>query len=316
MNNCKLSIIIPAYNTASYLERTLNVLVNINMSNYEIIIINDNSNDGTEDIAYQFISKHSNIKYYKNQINQGVGVSRNIGFEKSFGEYITFLDSDDWPDLIAYKTAVDTFENNNDCDCIIWGIKNEYDNKISSYTRVAYNDYHCINKELALSLLCNTYTLDVTISSYLGNKMYRRALIETNRIFFDSALFEDVTFTFKTILYANKIILLPNLYTHYYQRQRSIVHSFTKKHICDMFNELSCIQNIVNNNYPIYKKDFYSLVEKCSKTLFKIMYDNIESPSEQKQLLCYYFENLLKYFSINEILDYLDAGRIKKVLLN
>lgn len=316
MYKYKLSIIIPAYNTAKELERTLNVLVCQRLQDCEIIIINDNSSDNTEEVIFRFQKQYNNIKYLKNTKNQGAGLSRNIGFQHSTGEFITFLDSDDWPDLIAYETAVDILERNADCDFVIWGIKHEYNNRRSSYIRTDYKSYHKITKELALSLLCNTYSLDVTVSSYLGSKIFRSNFLKYNEICFNDILFEDVVFSFKSIIYANKIILLPNIYTHYYQRMHSIVHSFTKQHISDMFKVFVDIQELVNKEFVYYSRDFASLIEKCSKTLFNLLYANIEDPIKQKEYLCFYFEQLLGFCSIEKILAYIDSERIKNVLLN
>ena len=316
MYKYKLSIIVPAYNTGKELERTLNTLVSQSLTSYEIIIINDNSSDDTENVVYNFQKEYNNIKYLKNSENQGAGLSRNVGFQNSSGKFITFLDSDDWPDLIAYKTAIDVLEENAECDFVIWGIKNEFNNQRSSYIRTDYNAYHKITKELALSLLCNTYSLDVTVSSYLGSKIFRRDFLKDNNICFNDILFEDVVFSFKSIVYSKKIILLPNIYTHYYQRTHSIVHSFTQKHISDMFKAFTLIRELVSKEFTDYNSDFASLVEKCSRTLFKLLYDNIENPMEQKEYLCFYFEELFRFCSIEKILEYMDSERIKNFLLN
>lgn len=316
MYSYKLSVIIPTYNTAEYLERTINNLVNQSLKDCEIIIIDDNSTDNTEAIVETFKLKYKNIKYIKNDKNLGAGLSRNIGLKHSTGEYITFMDSDDWADLVTYETAVSALDRNPNCEIAIWGIKTEYNNKNSSLIRTNYEVYNTIDKDFALSLLCNTYSLDISISSYLGSKIFRSIFLKTNEITFNKLLFEDVLFSFKAIYYAQNIILLPNIYTHYYQRFPSVIHSFTKKHISDMFNVLSCVRLLIDNDFLRYKKNYASLVEKCSKTLFKILYDNITDPKEQKKLLCYYFELLFNDFNLESIFDYLDSERIKNIFLN
>ncbi|WP_305113957.1 glycosyltransferase family 2 protein [Thomasclavelia cocleata] len=316
MKKYKLSIIIPAYNTAQNLNRTLNVLECQSAKDFEIIIVNDNSQDDTEKIIFNFQKDFPNIKYFKNNTNNGPGYSRNIGIENISGEFITFLDSDDWPDLTTYETAINTLDENINCDFVIWGIKNEYNNKFSSYIRTDYKTYNTLNKELAISMLCNTYSLDISISSYLGNKMFKSNFIKKNNILFDEIFFEDVVFSFKTILYSDKIILLPNIYTHYYQRTDSITHSFSQKHIYDMFEAFNIIKNIINNDNCVkYKNDFASLIEKCSKTLFKLIYNNIDNSIEQKEFLNIYFKKLLDFCGINNILNYIDSERLKRILI-
>lgn len=125
MYKYKLSIIIPTHNTAQYLKHTINVIINQWLKDYELIIVDDNSTDNTEEVVGHFIDKNKNIKYLKNKKNLGAGTSRNIGYKHSSGEYVTFIDSDDWADLAAYKTAVDFLDDNPDCKIAIWGIKNE-----------------------------------------------------------------------------------------------------------------------------------------------------------------------------------------------
>ena len=206
MYQYKLSIIIPAFNTAKYLERTINVLTNQSLKDIEIIIIDDDSTDNTEEVVAHFAIEHKTIKYLKNNKHLGVGASRNIGLQCSSGKYVTFIDSDDWVDLVTHEAAVKALDINPDCEIAIWGIKSEYNNKYSSFVRTDYKSYNRIDRELALSLLCNTYSLDITISSYLGSKMFRSDFLKLNEILFESILFEDVVFSFKSILRAKKII--------------------------------------------------------------------------------------------------------------
>lgn len=316
MYKYKLSIIIPAFNTAEYLERTINVLVNQNLKSIEIIIVDDNSTDNTEELVARFVSRHDTVKYICNKNRVGAGAARNIGFQYSSGEYVTFIDSDDWADLVTYETAVKALDINRDCEIAIWGIKSEYNNKCSSFIRTDYKSYSRIDRDLALSLLCNTYSIDVSISSYLGSKMFRSDFLKLNEIAFESILFEDVVFSFKSILLAQNIILLPNVYTHYYQRSHSVVHSFSEQHINDMFRAFTYVQAEPSDKYIRYRKNFASLVEKGSKTLFRMIYSNIHDPENVKKMLCCYFKQLLTFCSIAEIVEYLDFERIKNILLN
>lgn len=316
MNKYDLSIIIPAYNTGDYIRRTLNILESQCLKNFEIIIIDDNSNDNTEDLIKEFQTFNTNIQYIKNKSTKGPGLSRNIGFNNVNGEFITFLDSDDWPDLNTYDTVTKVMKNNPNYDFSIWGVKKEYSNSILSQIRNNYDKTNVLNKDVAISLLCNTNSLDTSISSYLGNKMFRCDFLRKNNLKFIGTLFEDVAFSFETILYSKEILLLPNTYTHYYQRSNSIIHSFTEKHINDMFSVLYYLKKIVDKKFPDYKKDFASLVEKCSKTLFNIMFNNVETPTEIRYFLCIYIEKLLKFTDVQEIFDYIDINRIKNILLN
>ena len=96
----KLSIIVPVYNTEKYLRRCLNSIKNL--KNTEIVIINDGSTDESEKIIQDYINEQKNVVYYKKD-NTGIADTRNFGIEKAKGDYILFLDSDDYIDATLLK---------------------------------------------------------------------------------------------------------------------------------------------------------------------------------------------------------------------
>lgn len=100
----QISVIVPVYNTAKYLEKCLNSILNQKMKDFEVIIVNDGSTDNSEEIINKFLKKYPyRIKSYKKK-NGGLSDTRNFGIEKSTGEYLCFVDSDDYIDT-------DLFEN-------------------------------------------------------------------------------------------------------------------------------------------------------------------------------------------------------------
>ena len=104
----KVSIIVPVYNVESYLDKCLNSLVNQTLKDIEIIVINDGSTDNSQKIIDKYSKKYKNIINITKE-NGGVSEARNLGLEKASGEYIGFLDSDDWiePDMyeLMYQKA-------------------------------------------------------------------------------------------------------------------------------------------------------------------------------------------------------------------
>ena len=95
MNN-KISIIVPVYNAEDYLKRCLDSLINQTYKNIEIIIIDDSSTDNSKEIIKKYASKDNRIRTFFSEINQGVSKSRNIGLKSFFGDYVLFMDSDDY----------------------------------------------------------------------------------------------------------------------------------------------------------------------------------------------------------------------------
>lgn len=92
---CKVSIIIPVFNSSDYLAETINSVIAQTCKDWEIILINDCSLDNSEEIIESYTSKFTNIKSYSNKINLGAGPSRNVGIKHAKGEYLAFLDADD-----------------------------------------------------------------------------------------------------------------------------------------------------------------------------------------------------------------------------
>ncbi len=126
----KVSIIIPVYNVEKYLQRCLDSVVNQTLKDIEIICVNDGSTDNSAIILEEFSKKDERIKIV-NQKNGGLSRARNTGLEHSNGDYIGFLDSDDWIDLDYYEKLHDAAERNN-CDIAFADFirKNEKNHKV------------------------------------------------------------------------------------------------------------------------------------------------------------------------------------------
>ncbi|MBQ8692290.1 MAG: glycosyltransferase family 2 protein [Synergistaceae bacterium] len=116
----KLSVIIPAYNAAKFLAKCVDSVVNQTYKNIEIILIDDGSGDNTPQICDELANKYKNIKVI-HQDNQGSSKVRETGLNAASGEYIAFIDSDDYIDLNAYEKAIKVLEENN-CDMVMFGV--------------------------------------------------------------------------------------------------------------------------------------------------------------------------------------------------
>ena len=119
-----ISVIIPVYNVENYIEKCLNSIVNQTYNNLEIIIIDDGSTDNSIAIAEKIAENDKRIRIIS-QVNQGVSSARNLGLDNASGEYILFIDSDDWLDLETCKIALDTMIKH-DADVVMWPYISEY----------------------------------------------------------------------------------------------------------------------------------------------------------------------------------------------
>lgn len=317
MNENILTVIIPIYNTEMTLERCLLSVLNQSLKDIKIILIDDNSNDNSYKIIEKYKKEYNNIDYYKNETNMGAGYSRNQGIEKTESKYICFLDSDDWVDSNSYKESIALLENHKECDIAIWGIKTEYNNISCSTIRYEYKHFNIIESNFALSLLCHTNNQDVYISPLLGSKMFRTETIKKNHIRFNSSYFEDDIFTFQMIFSANKLALIPNIYLHYYQRDNSIMHSFSKQYIDDLIDSFCIIKDYLSekNVYKERQKDFYAFFDKCYISMLNILFSVEAEVDIQKKYIYYFAQRFENAFSLEEYIDYLDIKRIKQIML-
>ena len=133
----KLSIIIPAYNVQNNIHNTLFSLLNQSNKNFEIILVNDGSTDNTLEVVERILSKNNLINYkIVNKENGGVSSARNVGILEAQGEYLYFLDGDDYvsPNMVSIVNSY--IINNNYPDIIAWGYDNVDENGLSLYNGV------------------------------------------------------------------------------------------------------------------------------------------------------------------------------------
>lgn len=205
----KVSIIVPIYNVEKYLERCINSLIGQTLDDIQIILVNDGSTDSSGEIAKEYAIKHQDKIMYLEKENGGLSDARNYGLPYATGEYIAFLDSDDYIDKEAYKAMYDKAKQENadylECD-FIW----EYPNKLKKDKRVDYK-----NKKEMLAF----------VRVVAWNKLIKREVIEKNKLEFPKGLrYEDVEFTYKLIPHLNKVSYIDKCFIHYTQRENSIAN--------------------------------------------------------------------------------------------
>lgn len=240
----KISVVVPVYNVEKYLERCVNSILNQSYKNLEIILVDDGSTDSSGAICDNFAKKHSRLRVYHTQ-NSGLSSARNFGLEKSSGEYIAFIDSDDFvkPDFLMHLiTAIKEFN----CDIAACGYE-MYFNKLLSFEVKGNKNRICTNAEAIRGLFMGEKTIDVMA----WNKLYKKSLFNDGIRYPKGLLHEDVATTYKLLYKAKKIayVALP-LYC-YFQRKGSIVGDgiFNKK-------RLSLVKTVRDIKPVIKKFDF------------------------------------------------------------
>lgn len=188
----KLSIIIPVYNKGKYLEKCLTSLIRQSYDCFEIIIINDGSTDNSEEIAKRFQVLDGRIKLYT-YTNAGVSVARNRGLKNAQGEYIMFIDADDWIES-DYLSHVIKAVKQHEADLYVWGIT-KHDDRGNHVICPLLNGV--LNKiEFLSAFVKEQYVTKKGLYGYISNKLLRRKIIQENNIQFDDKIkqLEDYDF--------------------------------------------------------------------------------------------------------------------------
>ena len=195
--NYKISVIVPIYNNAKYLKKCIDSIIYQTYKNLEIILVNDGSTDSSGKIADEYQKKDNRIKVI-HQKNAGVSIARNVGLKNATGNFIGFVDSDDWIEKNMFEMLLESIiKYNVDISICNLSFENENGIIIKSYDEkegiLSYEEY-----------IKNIY-YSPCIQGYTCNKLYKTSLIKENNIQFDKTIFvlEDDLFNFE-ILYKNK----------------------------------------------------------------------------------------------------------------
>ena len=168
----KVSVIMPVYNTEKYLERAVQSIIDQTIINWELILVDDGSTDQSSAICEHYSGIDSRIKFFR-QNNRGPSDARNKGIEKATGEYIAFLDSDDWFTLDMLETMTSICDEYNvEIACCSFFIAHE-NGSIIEQSKTG-TEFELLNTKEAIYELIN----DRRIQSFLWNKMYKRQLFE------------------------------------------------------------------------------------------------------------------------------------------
>ena len=224
----KVSVIVPVYNVEAYLDRCLDSLVNQTLKDIEIIVVNDGSPDNSQDIIDKYVKKYENVFGYKKK-NGGLSDARNYGLNKASGDYIAFVDSDDYVESTMFSKLYNKACEGN-FDVVVSNF--DYVDDLGNLLGVGSSniDKDLYGDEIKKSML-NIYPT-------AWNKLYKRELFSNNIEFKKGVWFEDVEFMYRLFPYIKSIgVVFDNLY-HYVQREGAITKTFDERlyHYIDNWN--------------------------------------------------------------------------------
>ncbi len=245
----KVSLIIPVFNMEIYLEKCLNSAINQTLKEIEILLINDGSTDNSLEICEEYVKKDSRIVLIT-QENAGLSATRNTGINVAKGEFIVFLDSDDYLDLSTLEDSY-SLAISEKCDIIIYNYIQVDDNGKTIYS---LNEKDIYAKEEYFRRILSAQT-----STMACNKMFKRYLFEKNEIKFPVGIYhEDIPTIYKLFYFANKIKVLEKECYFWLKRAGSISKSINSKYIEDfryiMLDTKKFLED--NNIFEKYEKEY------------------------------------------------------------
>lgn len=265
-NDIAVSIIVPVYNAAPYLKKCLDSVVNQTLENVEIIFIDDGSTDGSSEICKEYAATDSRILYYKKE-NEGLAAARQDGIERASGEYVGFVDSDDWLELNMYERMYEVAVKE-DADVVFCNCYEDDNRKNPYYLEPGVYDRERIEKEIlprSLAGLTPRGTNDV-IRWCNWLRIYRLSLIRDNNIAFGRGFrrSQDLQLTFETALYAQTYVSLNDEYL-YHNRTQDNVGSLSRgytKNFWPLYKPL--IDRLYSDVVAYKKQDLMSNMHLCT----------------------------------------------------
>lgn len=289
-NKIKVSIIIPVYNTEQYLRQCLDSVVSQTLKDIEIIIVNDGSTDNSLNILQEYQKKYSHIKVV-NQTNKGYSEVRNVGLKIANGDYIGFVDSDDFIEKNMFekliKKALETNADIVSCNYYMFYKKGREEILLPSNN---LPQIKILEKSLCCFLGAEELLLD---EAFIWNRIYKRDFLVNNDIEFDTDIYfwEDTMFHRKALFCSKTVVYIPDI-LYFYRKNRKGAQSTLKDRrnfsafiICDKLFDL------------IYSKNLLTIVPWMKHLLINLLcfgYEMIENKFK-KEYFDMFYDYLNKY---------------------
>ena len=323
----KISVIVPVYNVEKYLKRCINSILNQSYKELEILLIDDGSTDLSSVFCDQYADEDNRIKVIHKE-NEGVSSARNCGLEMATGQYITFVDSDDYIELNMYEKMMEIAEKY-DCDVIMCDCIKEFGNKKEIYTHnidSGYYDRSKIEKEYLFNLLIMpNVEYPPTISNCLclfKNKRYIKddckgfKVINERKSNFDLRyevgirFSEDLLFGAELMYWADSFYYMKKqCFYHYCMNSNSASHTFK----IDKWNDYMKLHEVIQNKFSGCK--IFNFDYQINLVLLFFLYNSISDivttkklSLEEKKSVC---NHILSEKKVKDMFDKINIIKLK-----
>ena len=231
----KISIIVPVYKVEQYLRRCLDSIASQTFTDWECILIDDGSPDKSGVICDEYAKRDSRFRVI-HQENKGVSAARNAGLDAAQGEWIGFVDSDDWVERDCYETALYLADENN-ADLVQWNMQ-------------AFSDKENLEKGRCRKSQKFSFKTSCTyFEPSMCTKLVKASFVHNNKIRFPEniALSEDRLFALQVYLAVDNCYYTDKVFYHYYMRSTSASHTMTKEMILQEAEVVRQMENVCKN---------------------------------------------------------------------
>lgn len=289
MQDIKVSVIVPIYNTEKFLRKCIESIVNQTLEEIEIILINDGSTDNSHIICEEYSRKYPEKIRYINNKNIGCSATRNLGISLAKGEYITFVDSDDYIEREMYKEMYEKVKAE-EAEIIISGVK---------YIKIPEKIERIVTPQI-FSKNISEYLKERNKTAFCWNKLFKRSLILQKNIKFPENTHntEDLVFSFKAIVNSKKNCYLEKSYYNYIHHGSNSIFSLEKK--LGVFISFEILYSyLLEKNYiknkKIMKRYFENFNTYAIKGIFfSLLNPKLVSEEEYKKYNQLFYEELKK----------------------
>ncbi|UKK74845.1 glycosyltransferase [Segatella bryantii] len=306
--NPKVSIIVPIYNVEKYLDRCMSTLVNQTLIDIEIIMVDDGSPDNCPQMCDEWAKKDSRIKVIHKK-NEGLGFARNAGLDVAIGEYVAFVDSDDFTEKDAYKCLYETAKKR-DADVVYAGY--HWQNTEGKESVFFVLDKEWNGREIVRFLgdmMFDDNPPEKNICMSMWNAIYRRDILEKNNVRFQSEreiLSEDIVFHTQFLPLCKKIVCVPKAFYHYCYNGESLTHTDFK------VAKIEASQKLYETLSDLIEK--YKLLELRSSV--SLLFENYVRGITLKGILLSSMSFKDKYKYCNKVYNYCGWNKVFAPLKN
>jgi glycosyltransferase involved in cell wall biosynthesis len=260
----KISVIIPVYNVENYLSKCISSVVNQTFKDIEIICINDGSTDSSLDILNTY-AKNDNRMIIVHESNHGQGYCRNLALKMAQGQYIMFVDSDDFILDVRAIEFLYTEITLKELDVLIYSYEKYYEKK-NIILNSSSNNKHLLSNKIYVSIADKK---DIFSKKSIGvpwNKLYSNNFLQQNNILFNEEyLYEDVIFFYKSIILANKIGYLDKILYSYRKNGKSTMSVRDNRNL-NIIHVYAQVKDFLLDNH-LYAYYRISFTVRCVKAL-------------------------------------------------